>query len=78
MYIANSRATTEKDERKNKSTVDMPREEKKMESPKILFYNQRRQKKSGRQKRETKKKNNEYKTVTNMVDINPSISTKTF
>lgn len=56
MYIANSRATPEKEERKNKSTVDMPREEEKTESRKILFHSQRRRKKSGRQKKETRKR----------------------
>ena len=56
MYIANSRATTEKEERKHKSTVDTPREEAKTESRKILFHNQRRRKKSGRPKKETRKR----------------------
>ena len=29
-------------------------------------------------KKRNQEENNEYKTVTNMVDVNPSISTKTF
>ena len=55
--MANSRATTEKNERKKtRSIADVPREEKTLESHKILFYNQRRQQMSGRQKKRNQEK----------------------
>lgn len=47
---------------------------KKMGSQKMLTENHWKQKRSERQKSDTKNKGNDYKPVTHIIDINPTIS----